>query len=317
MTVNELIAKSPDLAAEIRSFLRDVEPLEMLAPAPPRLPQLGDYEILEELGRGGMGVVYRAEQRSTGRVAAVKIIRPAAAATVDAMQLFLREARILSKLRHPRIVEYLSLGLGDGQMYLAMEYLPVVDFPQLLATQSRPRQIRLVAGIMSRVLEALQHAHEHHVVHRDVKPSNILVYKSNGRLHVKLADFGLAKNFERAGLTSITCERDVRGTLGYMSPEQLLDSRYAGPPCDIYSAGACLYYFLSGQRPHDFEDRADAIVRITTTRPRPLAELAPDVPLRLCRAVDRALACDPKARYSSAAEFGRLICRFAEKPPTT
>jgi len=111
----------------------------------------------------------------------VKVIQPAVAVRPQAVQLFLREASILSQLRHPRIVEYLSLGLNEGQMYFAMEYVPAIDLAELLATQSRPRQIRVACGLVSHALEALQFAHERDLVHRDVKPSNLLPSRSSSR----------------------------------------------------------------------------------------------------------------------------------------
>lgn len=325
----DYLPRLPDFDGPIKSFFQSgsadapvTEPhLTALehshdATTPPNqqpLRSCGDYDLLEEIGCGGMGVVYRAVQRPSNREVAVKIIRPAGAATVDAMQLFLREARTLSKLRHPQIVEYLSLGLHEGQMYLAMEYLPTVDFSALLATQSRPKQVRLACASMCRVLEALQHAHERNVVHRDVKPSNILFYKSNRRLFVKLADFGLAKNYESAGFTSISCEMNVRGTLGYMAPEQLIESRYAKPPCDVYSAGACLYYFLSGKRPNECNDSGSVVAQILNSRSQPLAELTPDVPVALAQAVDRSLAREPGDRFGSAEEMRNAILKFTEK----
>src|SRR5688572_19316178 len=200
----------------------NVPPDQRIIPAPMEAPpaapipsRLADFDLTRELGRGGMGVVYHATQRSTGREAAVKVIQPTGIAAPAATQLFLREAIILSQLQHPRIVEYLSLGLHEGQMFLAMEYFPTLDFPKLLATQSRPKQIRLACGIICRVLEALQFAHEQDVVHRDVKPNNLLIYKQAGRVQVKLAGFGLAKNYLDAGMSAISCENEVRGTLRY------------------------------------------------------------------------------------------------------
>jgi len=276
-------------------------------PAPKRV---ADFEIVRELGRGAMGVVYQAVHRATGRDAAVKVIHPHARASAAATQLFLREASILSQLRHPRIVEYFNLGLHQSRMYLAMEYLPIVDCGELMRTQSRAKQIRLACGIVSRVLEALQYAHERDVVHRDVKPSNILVYRIGKRVQVKLADFGLAKNYLNAGFSSISREENIRGTLGYMAPEQLINCRYAKPPCDIYGVGACLYSYLAGHGPHDLESGASAVARILNTSPLPLAERAPDLPLELARAVDRALAREPSERYSSAEHMRKALQQF-------
>ena len=284
----------------------------MLAAHFPR--QMGDLELVRELGQGGMGVVYQGKDCSTGRDVAVKAIRPTAFTTAKAMQIFLREANILGQLRHPRIVEYISFGLFEGQMYLVMEYLPTLDFRKLLKTQSRPKQIRLACGIVCYVLEALQHAHEQDIVHRDIKPANMLVYKADGRLQVKLADFGLAKSYYDAGMSVISRENDIRGTLGYISPEQLIDCRCAKPPCDIYSAGACLYHLLCGELPFEVTDTASSIALILNSRPRPLRERAGDVPPELSAAVDRAMAREPGDRFSSAQHMRAALMKFTEKP---
>ena len=283
------------------------------SPAPPAPRQLADFQLTRELGRGGMGIVYHAIQQSTGREAAVKLIRPPESAPAAATQLFLREAAILSRLAHPRIVECLSVGLHEGQMYLAMEYLPTVDFLALLATQSRPKQIRLACGIICRILEALHHAHTQGVVHRDVKPSNILCYKERGRLHAKLADFGLAKNYQDAGLSSLSRENDIRGTLGYMPPEQIVNCRYSKPPCDIYAAGACLYRFLSGVLPVTAAEGTKSIAILLNRPALPLAQRAPDVPADLARAVDRALAREPGDRFGSAEHMRQTLLPFTKK----
>jgi eukaryotic-like serine/threonine-protein kinase len=300
----------------------DLPPERRIVPAPIDLaaaepstnpafpPRIADYDVSRVLGRGGMGVVFHAVQRSTGREVALKLVRPSPLASAETTKLFLREAKILSLLRHPRIVEYLELGLHEDQMYLAMEYLPTLDFPNLLATQSRPKQIRLACGIVCRVLEALQHAHEQDVVHRDVKPANILVYKRGGRLLVKLADFGLAKNYLEAGLTEISCENNVRGTLSYIAPEQLLSCRYAKPPCDIYSVGVCLYRFLSGRLPYANDHASELFANIVNSKIRPLADAAPDLPAEICRSVHRALAREPGDRYSSAEHMRRSLLKF-------
>jgi serine/threonine-protein kinase len=278
-------------------------------PEPPVPKRLGDFEIQRELGRGAMGVVYHA-LHATGRPAAIKIIQPQAAARPHSMQLFLREVMLLGQLRHPRIVEYLSHGLHEGKMYLAMEYLPVVEFRGVLDRQSRAKQLRLACGIVCRALEALQFAHERNVVHRDVKPANILVYSSDKRLQVKLADFGLAKNYLYAGFSSISRENLARGTLNYMAPEQLINCRYAQPACDIYAAGVCLYYYLSNALPYELADRPSAVAHILNNAPRPLQEVASDVPPELMDFVARAMAREPSERFASAEHMRQSLLKF-------
>jgi serine/threonine-protein kinase len=150
-------------------------------------------------------------------------------------------------------------------------------------------------------------------VHRDVKPSNILSYKEGGRLHTKLADFGLAKNFQDAGLSSLSRENEIRGTLGYMPPEQIINCRYAKPPCDLYAAGACLYFFLSGTLPVAEVEGKKSIALILNRPAVPLAQRAPDVPEALARTVDRALAREPEDRFSTAEHMRLALLPFTEK----
>ena len=226
----------------------------------------------------------------------MKTILPTALMNAVARQLFLREASILTRPRHKRIVECLGIGIHEDQMYFAMEYLPVVDFPKVLATHSRPKQIRLACGIICRVLEGLQYAHEHDIVHRDVKPSNILVYRSE-RYAGQVGRFRAGQNSPAQGFAAIA-QKMIRGTLGFASPEQLDDSRHAKPPCDIYSVGASLYFFLSGRMPLDLSERA--VGEAAVPKRIPLASRAADLPAELCGAVDRSLAINPLERFSSA-----------------
>ncbi len=206
---------------------------------------IAEFQITGKIGEGGMGVVYEAIQRPSGRKAAVKVILPVVAVNQAAVKLFLREASILTRLQHKRIVECLGVGLHEGRMYLAMERIATIDLRQVLSTQPRARQIRVACGIVCQMLEGLTYAHAVGIVHRDVKPGNILVYRNGNKLSAKLGDFGLAKSFLTAGFSSISRDTETRGTLAYMPPEQVINCRYAEPPCDIYAVGACLYFYLT------------------------------------------------------------------------
>jgi serine/threonine-protein kinase len=275
------------------------------------LGKIADFDLTRELGRGGMGVVYHAIQKGTGREVAVKVICSSTPIGTAAMQLFLREASILGQLRHPRIVDSIGAGLSQDQLYLAMEYVPVMNWRQMVANQPRAMQIRLVCGIVCRALEALQFAHQRDVVHRDIKPSNILVYKQDGAIQVKLADFGLAKNFMTAGFTSITHEDQIRGTVGFMPPEQIINCRYAKPACDIYAAGACLYYLLSGKMPYESTDTRSTLAMVLNSPPPPLADRISDLPPELLELVARAMKREPAERFTSAEFMRQALLPFA------
>lgn len=309
-----VVLPPPPTAAEtldLPPHLGEVQPTVNLSssPGPERI---ADFDIKRELGRGSMGVVYLAVHRTTRQYVAVKLIEPQVAAKPAAVQLFLREAHILSQLHHPRIVEYVSLGLHDGRMFVAMEYVPTLDVRLLLRSQSRPRQIRLACGLACYMLEGLQHAHEHDIVHRDVKPSNVLVFKHQGKVNLKLADFGLAKNYLNAGFSSVSCENQVRGTLAYMAPEQLLNCRFAKPACDIYGAGACLYELLCGKLPIEIEEGSNFLARLLNSSPTALPERSPDVPQELADLVHRALAREPGDRFSSAEHMRKSLLKFVQ-----
>jgi pSer/pThr/pTyr-binding forkhead associated (FHA) protein len=272
---------------------------------------IAGYQLQRLLGEGAMGQVYLARRGTNGPDVALKVIRPHHLSTPDTPRLFLREASLLSQLKHRRIVECLEVGLHEHQLYLAMEYIPTLDFEQCLRDAPFEFRVRTAAAIMCRVLEGLHFAHQKNIVHRDVKPSNILLFHRENRISAKLADFGLAKNFQDAGLTGISEDNEVKGTLAYIAPEQLIECRYAKPPCDIYAAGVCLYQYISGQLPFDLQDGAAGIAIILNSQPIPLARRVPQVPAALAALVDRALRHDPAERFANANEFRRALMKFA------
>ena len=236
------------------------------------VPSIPGYDVVRELGRGGMGVVYHAKQIATGLNVALKIILPESAASESLMQRFLREVSILSRLSHPRIVRFLEMGMAQGQFYFVMEYVETIDLDAALARQTPSGRIKAISGIIYQVLDGLSYAHEQSFVHRDIKPANILVTRTAKKLRSKLADFGLAKNFEHAGFSGMTREGQTLGTYAYMAPEQVINSRDARPAVDIYSVGATLYRMLSGKLPYDFSRKRDPLVVILEDAPIPLTE---------------------------------------------
>jgi serine/threonine-protein kinase len=271
------------------------------------------YELLRELGRGGMGVVYEARHKASGDRAAVKVIVPPREAGNRAVQLFLREASTLSKLRHKRIVRFREIGLAAGQLFLATEFIPTIDLESELAGRRAPDAARICCGVICHVLEALEYAHGLGFVHRDIKPANILVYLEGGKLHTKLADFGLAKHFKHAGFSDLTRSGELRGTFAFMPPEQLADPRSAKPACDIFSAGVSLYYLLAGQGPYDFSDDRSKLKAIQTNQTVPLSDRRQDLPPGLSDAIMRALAKSPRGRYRTAAEMRAALLPYTRK----
>ncbi|MGH7199715.1 MAG: serine/threonine-protein kinase, partial [Planctomycetaceae bacterium] len=207
-----------------------------------KFPQL---EILELLGKGGMGAVYKARQPTLDRLVAVKVLPPEVGRDPAFAERFTREARTLARLSHPNIVTVYDFGEADGLFYFIMEYVDGVNLRQMAhAAALEPAQ---ALAIIPQICDALQYAHEEGVVHRDIKPENILVDK---RGRVKIADFGLVKLLGREpGDLTLTEAQQVMGTLHYMAPEQMRGSREVDHRADIYSLGVVFYELLTGELP--------------------------------------------------------------------
>jgi serine/threonine-protein kinase len=270
------------------------------------------YLLVREVGRGGMGVVCLAVHAATGALAAVKTVRPAVAGTPHEVERFLREARLLGTLDHPHIVSFREAGEAAGRLYFAMEYVPGVSASDLLKRHG-PLAVGRAVTLACQILEALQYAHGRGVVHRDIKPQNILVTRAEGTEVAKLADFGLARAYQASKLSGLTMTGEVGGTPAYMPPEQITDYRNARPAADQYSAAATLYRLLTGR--HLFEPRPkkaqDLFAAILTADPVPLRGRRAEVPAGLAEAVHRALTKDPAARFPDAAAMRQALLPFA------
>ena len=315
--LEQLLAADEDAGRLGDRFLQPIELCEtvtsgsdegLVTPQPDLKPpaRIGDYHVMRELGRGAMGVVYRGKHLTEKRDVAIKLISPVASSSEKFVQMFDREAQILASLRHKRIVPCIEYGSHNGRSFLVMEYVRCHDLRTVMQEQSRKKQIQIACGITAYVLQALEYAHARSIVHRDIKPSNILVYTEFGRLKAKVADFGLAKNFESAGITTISCDGDTKGTAAFMAPEQFGNSRYAEPTADLYSVGACLYWYLSGKGPYAKYDTGHplSVLRaIQNHGPTPIREVAPNVSGELAEFLQRALAVQQADRFPDAQEM--------------
>jgi len=276
------------------------------------ISEIGPYRLRKVLGEGGMGVVYLAVHQRTKEQCAVKLIRPGFIAGPQAKQLFLREASILRGLNHRQIVASREFGLHNDCPYFVMEYVPSINFEALLAQQNQKGKIRIATSMICQVLKGLGFAHDQGIVHRDLKPSNILVYRSGKKINCKLADFGLAKRFEDAGMSAYTNDNETRGTIAYMPPEQLADSRYAKPASDLFAAGVCLYRFLTTRLPYEEQDGLGLMVCVEENQIIQIRDVFPECPPELAEVIHIALQRDPSKRFATAAEMrGRLeiFCR--------
>ncbi len=269
------------------------------------------YHIVRELGRGAMGLVYLAVCRADCRPVALKTIIPAAGGNETQILRFLREANILRELEHPHIVAFRDMGESNGLLYFAMDYVRGKDAFQLLKKQG-PFDVRRAAGLIVQLLDALAFAHARGFVHRDVKPSNLLVAEQDGAERLMVADFGLAKVYQASNLCGLTMTGDVGGTIPFMAPEQITEYRTARPPVDQYSAAASLYNLLTGFYVYDFPSSfQEQLLTVLNESPVPIGKRRPDLPKALAAVVHRGLAREPAARFPDAGAMRDALRKFA------
>ncbi len=270
------------------------------------------YRIVRELGRGGMGVVYLAQQQADGRRVALKTIQPTGDVSQAEILRFLREANILRQLAHPHIVAFHEMGEANGRLFLAMDYVPGTDAARLLKAQG-PLPVPRAVSLICQILEALADAHGRGFVHRDVKPANLLVSTESGREVARLADFGLARVYQESKLSGLTLLGQMGGTLAFMAPEQVYHFREAQPPVDQYAAAATLYNLLTDRFLFDFPpEPQQRLLLILQGEPVPLRTRRPGVPEGLAAVVQRALVRDPGGRFADVAAFRAALLPWME-----
>lgn len=291
-----LLADHPELAGQLEACLVGLEFMARGNGSAEAPRQLGDFRVLREVGHGGMGVVYEAEDMVLGRRVALKVLRFGALCSAEAVDRFEREAATVARLHHTNIVPIFSVGTEHGIHYFAMQYVAGRTLADL--AREGPADARRAAGWALQAAEALDHAHRHGVIHRDVKPSNLLVDPDD---RIWLTDFGLARRLDDVTM-SVTGA--LLGTPRYMSPEQAslmrsdIDHR-----TDIYSLGATLYELLSGVPAFAGDSPHQVIHAILTSDPEPPREVRAAVPRDLDTIVMKCLEKDPARRYASAREL--------------
>ena len=264
--------------------------------------QFGGYVIKSLVGRGGMGVVYAAEHTTLQRRVALKVIAPEVAEDEAFRDRFLREARLAASLRHPNIIDIYDAGQVDGELYLAMRFVEGASLATVLRLAGRLEPGRALP-ILAKVASALDEAHANGLVHRDVKPDNVLLGGPSARRpseEVFLTDFGLVRPIDaRAGATRVGA---VLGTLSYMAPE-MLDGSAVDGRSDQYSLACVLYECLVGQVPFDRELDAAVLMAHLTVPPPPVTAARPDLPARLDAVVAKGMAKRKEDRYGSCVEL--------------
>jgi eukaryotic-like serine/threonine-protein kinase len=278
-------------------------------PAQGVLLRLGDYELLEEIARGGMGVVYRARQLSLNRIVALKVVLHGPFSSADFVRRFRHEAHVVAGLRHPNIVAIYDVGEHGGNHFLSLEFVEGQSFAELV--RERPLPAKRAANYLKTIAEAVEHAHQHGVLHRDLKPSNILLDVFD---QPRVTDFGLAKLVNCD--SDLTVTGQVLGSPNYMPPEQAAGSLSDSTPAsDVYSLGAILYELLTGRPPFQGETLQSILGQVQNAEPVLPRRLSPGTPVDLETICLKCLQKEPARRYASAQELADDLGRFLEGKP--
>jgi len=277
----------PTLNIEFKAAVRSAKSTPMAA-------DLGDYEVLEEVGRGGQGVVFRARQKSLNRTVALKVISLGQWASKTHLKRFRREAEAAASLDHPGIVPIYEVGESDGSCYFSMRFVEGGQLDEV--TNRSPISLRHAAELIARLARTVHHAHEHGILHRDIKPGNILLDAEGEPL---LTDFGLARLAESE--STITRTLEVMGTPSYMAPEQAMGNNAAiSASTDVYGLGAVLYQLLTGHPPFAGGTTYETIKLVLDSEPRRPRLWNRKIDRDLSTICLKCLEKDPKRRYSSA-----------------
>jgi serine/threonine protein kinase len=325
--VDDFVRRYPEVGGVLPQVLPALQLLHavpsasqgLIATAREAFEALGEFRIVREIGRGGMGIVYEAEQVSLGRRVALKVLPVTAGLDAKQLARFRIEAQVMAALHHAHIVPIFAVGCDRGVHYYAMQLIGGRSLADRLREPDEGRGSELgahgrfapreAARLAMQAAEALEHAHGLGVLHRDVKPGNLLV---DGLGHLWVTDFGLARLQGRGDLTD---SGDLLGTLRYMSPEQAAGGHVLDPRTDVYALGATLYEVLTARPSFDGVDRQDLLRRIAHIEPVSLRRLDPAIPRDLETIVGKAMAKEPERRYATARELADDLGRFLDDRP--
>ncbi len=268
----------------------------------------GRYQLLELVGVGGMANVYKGQDLKTGNIVAVKILREEFMQNEELVRRFKNESKAISILDHPNILKVYDVSVTDKIQFIVMEYLDGITLKEYMNRRGGPLTWKETLHFVEQILLALEHAHSKGVVHRDIKPQNVMLLSDGS---VKTMDFGIAR-FSRSSYQNENSDKAI-GSVHYISPEQARGEE-TGATADIYSLGIMLYEMLSGQLPFESDDMVSVAIKQISDKARPLGEIAPDVPPALQEITARAMAKDPADRYPSARAMLTDIEEFKKDP---
>lgn len=266
---------------------------------------LPGYRIQRELGRGGCGAVYLAFRESIGDHVAVKLMLSRAKADTRAVDQFKREMKVIADLKHPNIVCFLESGSDQGTFFFVMEYCDGGSLADVAKVHGGKIPPDVLMPWALQALEGLSAAHKKGFVHRDIKPHNILLHRNVA----KISDFGLAKNFQKAGLSGMSMTGSYAGTPMFMPPEQIVNFKYVKPVSDVWGLAATLYNLLTGKFPYRFDGKRDPIDVILNDNPVPIQERLPGLEKSMAAVIDKSLLRNPKDRYTDAGKMLAAILR--------
>ncbi|GAB4539485.1 MAG: hypothetical protein Tsb0014_29950 [Pleurocapsa sp.] len=310
VSIEQEIPPTLDIEAELNKI-----PPTITIEADRNLPSFPGYRTIKCLGQGGFGAVYLAHCDRTDKLVAIKTLLPQVAVKPYMKEMFLREARNTRILDHPHLIKLQDFDFFEGIFFFAMEYCDRGSVRDLINFRKGKLTVTEAIKITLQVLDGLHYAHsEKGLVHRDIKPGNIFLTVNNGQLVAKLGDYGLAKNFDLAGLSGQTATGTKMGTPVFMPRQQALNFKYAQPSVDVWAVAASLYYMLTLSYPRDFDSQEHPMLAILKTQPVSIRKQDSSIPQPLAELIDLALVDNPELHFKNAIAFKQALLSCVDSP---